>query len=120
MRGFFAEVFARHNLEHKTSSGRIERVMLLAVPPQLDANETTDKGYINQIAVLRNRADLVDLLYVQSAPSEVILVEVTDASQATDRVEGELTPETLSGDLSAPAPAAPSRRQQRWWHFGRG
>ncbi len=56
VRAFFAEVFARHNQEHHDSSGRIERVLLLTLPPQLDANETTDKGYINQIAVLRNRS----------------------------------------------------------------
>jgi feruloyl-CoA synthase len=78
VREFFADVFARHNNEYPSSSGRIERVVLLSVPPQLDANETTDKGYINQIAVLRNRADLVELLYVEPSPSEVILVQVTE------------------------------------------
>jgi feruloyl-CoA synthase len=80
VRGFFTNVFARHNQAYPSSSGRIERVVLLTLPPQLDANETTDKGYINQIAVLRNRADLVELLYLDPAPSEVILVTVTDAS----------------------------------------
>jgi feruloyl-CoA synthase len=72
VRAFFTEVFARHNQEHQESSGRIERVLLLTLPPQLDANETTDKGYINQLAVLRNRADLVEQLYLNPTPSEVI------------------------------------------------
>ena len=73
VRAFFAAVFARHNQEHPSSSGRIERVLLLTIPPQLDANETTDKGYINQLAVLNNRFDLVEVLYRNPAPPEVIL-----------------------------------------------
>ncbi|MGH2485238.1 MAG: hypothetical protein ACRDHE_04405, partial [Ktedonobacterales bacterium] len=77
VRAYFTNVFARHNEEYPSNSGRIERVLLLAVPPQLDANETTDKGYINQIAVLRNRADLVERLYVEPAPAEVIVIDVT-------------------------------------------
>jgi feruloyl-CoA synthase len=81
VRTFFREVFARHNSEFPTSSGRIDRIVLLCVPPQLDANETTDKGYINQIAVLHSRVDLVGILYLDPAPSEVILIEeVADAS----------------------------------------
>ena len=31
--------------------------------PAIDANEITDKGYINQRAVLERRADLVERLY---------------------------------------------------------
>ena len=38
------------------SSTRVERVMLLAEPPSLDANEITDKGYVNQRAALERRA----------------------------------------------------------------
>jgi feruloyl-CoA synthase len=80
VRDFFANVFAQHNREHQESSGRIERVLLLTVPPQLDANETTDKGYINQIAVLRNRSDLVELLYQDLASAEVILANARQTS----------------------------------------
>jgi feruloyl-CoA synthase len=32
-------------------------------PPSIDANEITDKGYINQRAVLERRAALVEKLY---------------------------------------------------------
>jgi feruloyl-CoA synthase len=32
-------------------------------PPSIDANEITDKGYINQRAVLERRASLVEQLY---------------------------------------------------------
>jgi feruloyl-CoA synthase len=87
IRDFFSGVFARHNQENPTSSGHIERILLLTAPPQLDANETTDKGYINQIAVLRNRADLVERLYLEPPPSEVILapsVKVTADKHAAN------------------------------------
>jgi feruloyl-CoA synthase len=72
VRAFFTDVFARHNQEYPNNSGRIERVLLLAVPPQLDANETTDKGYINQIAVLRNRAGEVERLYQDDPDPDVV------------------------------------------------
>ena len=45
------------------SSTRITRALLMAEPPAIDANEITDKGYINQRAVLDSRAALVERLY---------------------------------------------------------
>ena len=36
--------------------------LLLAEPPSIDAGEITDKGYINQRAVLTRRADAVACL----------------------------------------------------------
>ena len=36
---------------------------MMSEPPQIDAGEITDKGYINQRAVLERRAGLVDRLY---------------------------------------------------------
>jgi len=42
---------------------RIERLLLLATPPDIDAGEITDKGYLNQRAVRERRADAVELLY---------------------------------------------------------
>jgi hypothetical protein len=41
------------------------RAMLMAQPPSIDAHETTEKGSINQKAVLANRAALVELLYAE-------------------------------------------------------
>jgi feruloyl-CoA synthase len=35
-------------------------------PPSIDANEITDKGYMNQRAVLERRAALVEKLYSDS------------------------------------------------------
>ena len=39
------------------------RMLILHEPPSIDANEITDKGYINQRAVLERRAALVEKLY---------------------------------------------------------
>ena len=48
------------------SSVTATRALLLAEPPSLDAGEITDKGYINQRAVLARRAAWVDLLYAEA------------------------------------------------------
>ena len=50
-------------LQSTGSSNKIARVVILEEPPSLDAGEVTDKGTINQKAVLRNRRKLVDELY---------------------------------------------------------
>jgi feruloyl-CoA synthase len=42
------------------SSQRVERVLILTTPPDLDAGEITDKGYVNQRMVRERRAELVD------------------------------------------------------------
>ena len=54
------------------SAARIERLLLLLHPPSLDAGEITDKGYINQRACLKHRADSVELLYLEELTVEVI------------------------------------------------
>jgi feruloyl-CoA synthase len=51
---------------------RIERALLLEVPPSIDASEITDKGSINQRAVLEHRAGLVEELYARSPSARVI------------------------------------------------
>jgi feruloyl-CoA synthase len=55
------------------SSNQIRRAVLLAEPPSADAHEVTDKGSINQRAVLDHRASLVEEIYVDP-PSQGILV----------------------------------------------
>ncbi|GAA1279728.1 feruloyl-CoA synthase [Pseudonocardia aurantiaca] len=54
------------------SAGRIARLLLCAEPPDLDAGEITDKGYLNQRRVLRRRRDLVERLYRDVPDAEVI------------------------------------------------
>ena len=48
------------------SSNRIRRLLVLEEPPSLDAGEMTDKGSINQRAVLQRRAARVEELYSDS------------------------------------------------------
>jgi len=45
------------------SSLHARRALLLEAPLSIDAGEITDKGYVNQRAVLNHRADLVELLH---------------------------------------------------------
>jgi feruloyl-CoA synthase len=66
---------ARHNREHASSSERIRRVLLLTEPPSIDAGEITDKGYVNQRRVLERQAALVNRLYADPPPSDVIVID---------------------------------------------
>ena len=52
-------------------STRIDRAVLLDTAPSIEAQEITDKGTINQKAVLRNRATLVKEMYNDPAPQHV-------------------------------------------------
>jgi len=45
------------------SSTLVKRLLLMAEPPSIDRGEITDKGSLNQRAVLRHRAALVEELY---------------------------------------------------------
>jgi feruloyl-CoA synthase len=49
------------------SSMHPRRLLVMSEPPSIDANEITDKGYMNQRAVLERRAALVDELYAGGA-----------------------------------------------------
>ena len=52
------------------SSTHPVRLLVMSEPPQIDGNEITDKGYLNQRAVLERRAALVEKLY--SGAPEVV------------------------------------------------
>ncbi|WP_374562499.1 feruloyl-CoA synthase [Ideonella sp.] len=54
------------------SSQAPTRALWLAEPPNADAGEITDKGYVNQRAVLARRADQVLALYSDLPTTEVI------------------------------------------------
>ncbi len=54
------------------SSTYATRALVLEEPPSIDAGEITDKGYINQRAVLDRRASLVEVLF-QERESEVVI-----------------------------------------------
>ena len=50
------------------SAGYAARAMVLVEPPSIDAGEITDKGSINQRAVLTRRAAIVRDLYEADDP----------------------------------------------------
>jgi feruloyl-CoA synthase len=64
-----------HARKNPASTRCIRRALLLPSPPSLDRGEVTDKGSINQRAVLRHRAHLVTALYAPVPPDHV--VEIT-------------------------------------------
>jgi feruloyl-CoA synthase len=70
---FVRERMQAYNAEHPGSSTRVERVVLLAEPPSLDANEITDKGYVNQRAALERRSAFVEGLFADTPSAEVIV-----------------------------------------------
>jgi feruloyl-CoA synthase len=63
-----------HNRAQGSSSMRIDRVCLLEESPNGQANEITDKGYINQRAVLERRAASVEKLYAEPPHPDVLVI----------------------------------------------
>ncbi len=72
VRAAFTELLKRLAAASPGSSTRVARAILMAEPPSMDKGEMTDKGSINQRAVLKNRAALVDELYATPLSSRVI------------------------------------------------
>jgi feruloyl-CoA synthase len=66
------EGLVRMKREGGGSSTYPSRLLLMAEPPSTETGEITDKGYINQRAVLTRRADLVVHLYADEVDSGVI------------------------------------------------
>jgi len=64
------------------SSQRVERVLLMAAAPDLDAGEVTDKGYINQRRVRERRCEQVNELMAPS-PSPRTVSRVRTREPAT-------------------------------------
>ena len=52
-------------------SATVRRLMLMADPPSIDANEIADKGYVNQATVRTRRANLVEDLYRSEVPPHI-------------------------------------------------
>ncbi|HVV44529.1 MAG TPA: hypothetical protein VHC72_04965, partial [Bryobacteraceae bacterium] len=57
------------------SSTRVRRAVILREPPSIEAGEMTDKGSLNQRAIRENRTALIESLYADSPPPEVISVD---------------------------------------------
>ena len=64
---------AQWNAAHAGSSERVARMLLLPDAPSIDANEITDKGYINQRLALERRGAEVARLFAATPDDEVIV-----------------------------------------------
>jgi feruloyl-CoA synthase len=65
---------AQWNAAHPASSERIARAILLHDAPSIDANEITDKGYINQRLALERRAADAARVFAAQPDADVIVV----------------------------------------------
>jgi feruloyl-CoA synthase len=74
-RGVFEKLLRDFARESTGSSNRIARAIVMRDPPSLNAGEMTDKGSLNQAAVLKCRAAMVEQLYANSLSQEVIVVD---------------------------------------------
>jgi feruloyl-CoA synthase len=72
VRGKFAALLTQLAATSPGTSTRVERAILMAEPPSMDKSEMTDKGSINQRAVLKNRAALVEELYATPPSARII------------------------------------------------
>ncbi|GFE82287.1 feruloyl-CoA synthase [Steroidobacter agaridevorans] len=64
-----------HARQNRASTRCVCRALVLPTPPSLDKGEITDKGSINQRAVLKHRASCVDALYAAEPPPQVVRIE---------------------------------------------
>jgi len=74
VRAFFQALADRLWRDATGSASRVARLHVLAEPPSIDRGEVTDKGSINQRAVLQHRAALVDALYEGRAADPFVIL----------------------------------------------
>jgi feruloyl-CoA synthase len=72
VRNAFRQKFAAFQSAATGSSMRVTRALLLDTPLLIDRGEVTDKGSINQHAVLDHRGELVEMLYSSEPAVDVI------------------------------------------------
>ena len=70
-----ADCLARFNQNVRASSQRVERLLLLEEAPKIEALEITEKGYINQRAMIHNRETLVNRLYGNPPTDGIVTFE---------------------------------------------
>jgi feruloyl-CoA synthase len=74
IRQAFRERLLRFMAGSTGSSTRITRAVLLDTPLSIDRGEVTDKGSVNQRAVLEHRAALIDDIYAGAPGAQVISI----------------------------------------------
>lgn len=74
VREFFISLMQRLNSDATGSATVIARMRILDAPPSLDLGEVTDKGSINQRAVLTHRTSLVDEMYTADGVDPAVIL----------------------------------------------
>ncbi len=72
VRSFFQDLLDRLHAAGTGSATRPARLLVLADPPHIDRGEVTDKGSINQRAVLAHRAAEVERMYAAGDPDVLL------------------------------------------------
>jgi feruloyl-CoA synthase len=75
LRRLLSDRLREHARAHTASSVRVRRALVLPTAPSLDQGEITDKGSVNQRAVLRHRPDLIAELYRLDCADAVIQID---------------------------------------------
>ncbi|WP_288902061.1 AMP-binding protein [uncultured Sneathiella sp.] len=83
------EKLSRYNQANPSPSRRVGRALIMAQPLSVDKNEITDKQYINQGAVLSNRADLVACLFNDPVERDIINLNKNNEMKGTSNVSNE-------------------------------
>jgi feruloyl-CoA synthase len=94
-----ARGLAAHN-ENAGSSGRVERLLIMARPADLDAGEITDTGYVNQRKVLDRRGALVEMLYADPVPAGVIVAAYRSSTRSLPGCEQQISTSPSGGGSS--------------------
>lgn len=69
---FFRILLYRVNRKGSGSARRLSFVYLMSEPPDMDKSEITDKGTLNQNAVIESRSQLIDDLYSGYLPRMIL------------------------------------------------
>jgi len=77
VRSAFQERLNSFALHNRGISTHVRRAILLDSPPSMELREITDKGTLNQAAVLKNRSAEVDKLYSERVFREILSVTDT-------------------------------------------
>ncbi len=72
VRRHFSDLLTSFAARATGSSNRIVRAYLLSEGPSIDSGEMTDKGSLNQRAVLKSRAAIVEALYAATPADSII------------------------------------------------
>lgn len=81
VRAFFQTLVDRLAGQGTGSANRITRALILTEPLSMDKGEVTDKGSVNQHAILKHRAALVEAMYAGTDPATIVCSQASAASR---------------------------------------